>query len=113
MKQLKQNYLVVTGRQDLAKATAGKRAVLALVFATWCPFCRRFLPVFEKYTAGRADFLFVEDDEELAAGEYQIDTIPTVLYFEDGALAKRLDGQRGIGLRENELVAFIQDCGLA
>lgn len=113
MNQPKTNYVIVADRQDLTNAIAGKRAVLALVFATWCPFCRRFLPVFEKYAAGREDFLFVQDDEEIVADDYEIDTIPTALYFENGVLTKRLDGQRGIGLRENELAAFIQDCGLA
>lgn len=113
MSQPKNNHLVVTDRQDFASAIAGKDAILALVFATWCPFCRRFLPVFAKYAAGREDFLFVQDDEEIVATEYDVESIPSSLYFEKGVLTKRLDGQRGIGLQEKELVAFIQDCGLA
>lgn len=113
MPQPKNNNLVVTDQQDLASAIPGKEAILALVFATWCPFCRRFLPVFEKYAAGREDFLFVQDDEEIVANEYDVESIPSVLYFENGVLTKRLDGQRGIGLQEKELVTFIQDCGLA
>ena len=102
------DYLIVTDRQDLANAITGKGAILALVFATWCPFCQRFLPVFEKYAAGRDDFLFVQDDEEIVVTEYDVESIPSVLFFENGVL-----GQRGVGLREKELVAFIQRCGLA
>lgn len=36
-----------------------------------------------------------------------------MLYFESSVLTQRLDGKRGIGLREKELIAFIEDCGLA
>ena len=107
------NYLIVTGRSDLETVINAKERLLALVFATWCPFCRRFLPVFAKYADGREDFLSVQDDEEIVADAYGVDIIPSVLFFENGKLTKRLDGQFGIGLKESELAAFIEHCGLA
>ena len=113
MQLLENNYLIVTDPFDLETVINSKDRLLALVFATWCPFCRRFLPVFAKYAQGREDFLFVQDDEEIVADAYRVDSIPSVLFFEYGKLAKRLDGQLGIGLKERELSAFIERCALA
>ena len=107
------NHLIITNRSDLETVIKANERLLVLVFASWCPFCRRFLPVFEKYAHGREDFWSVQDDEEIVAEAYGINCIPTVLFFEKGELTKRLDGQPGIGLREEELAAFIERCCLA
>ena len=87
--------------------------VIALVYATWCPYCISFLTVFEREAAGKPDrFLLVEDNEEIVADQYEIQVIPTVLYFENGLVANRLDGQLGVGLNRKQLADFIQACGL-
>jgi hypothetical protein len=44
------------------------------------------------------------------ADSYSIEVFPTVLFFEKGAVAKRLDGARGAGLNEKQLANFIASC---
>jgi thioredoxin 1 len=96
--------------QDLAAASKAKDKVLALFYASWCPFCSRFLPVFEKQAKGKeGNFLLVEDDKETFCDKYSIGIFPTVLYFEKGVLTKRLDGAAGVGLQEEQLIKFIRD----
>ena len=107
-----QQHLVVTDILDLENVINTKGQVLTMIFATWCPFCQRFLPVFTKYAQGREDFLAVQDDDEIVATEYGVDIIPSLLYFENGVVKNRLEGRPGIGLGEKQLVTFINSCGL-
>ncbi|HDS05608.1 MAG TPA: thioredoxin [Deltaproteobacteria bacterium] len=87
--------------------------IIALVYASWCPFCRNFLPVFEKYVSGEGfDFVRVQDDQESIGDKYSVDIFPTVLYFEKGKVAKRLDGEPGVGLSEKQLADFVTSCRL-
>ncbi|HPT88424.1 MAG TPA: thioredoxin family protein [Bacillota bacterium] len=79
-----------------------------LVYANWCPYCMRFLPVFQKYAQGRNEFVLAEDNSEVIAEEYEVEIIPTVLRFERGRVVARLDGTPGVGLNENQLVDFLR-----
>ncbi|HEX7713843.1 MAG TPA: thioredoxin family protein [Bacillota bacterium] len=103
---------LVANESDLNEALKLNEQMLTLVFATWCPFCQRFLPVFEKYARGREDFLLIQDDQEIVADRYEVEVVPTALYFEKGILEKRLDGELGVGLSERQLRDFIKECGL-
>ena len=100
--------VLIDNEHDLDKILKTNDRVIALVYASWCPFCKRFLPVFQKYAQEEQQyFLCVQDDEERIGEKYSIDVFPTVLFFEKGSLAKRLDGERGVGLSEEQLVEFI------
>jgi len=52
----------------------------------------------------------VQDDEDTIADQYSVEVYPTVIYFENGSIAKKLDGVRGIGLNEQKLKGFINLC---
>lgn len=101
----------VDNQKDLKKALASKERVTALWYVSWCPYCRKFLPIFEKHAEGEGrNFLFVQDDQETMAEQYGVEVFPTVLFFENGAVSKRLDGVPGVGLTEKQLVDFIAAC---
>ncbi len=103
----------LNNEQDLAAALQAKNKVIALFYASWCPFCSRFLPVFKQQAQGKeTNFLLVQDDKETIGDKYSIGIFPTVLFFENGVLAKRLDGIAGVGLQEKQLVEFIDTCSL-
>ena len=103
----------VSNAQDLACALKAKKKVIALFYASWCPFCSRFLPVFKQQAQGKErNFILVQDDKETICDKYSIRIFPTVLFFENGVLAKRLDGIAGVGLQEKQLVEFINFCSL-
>lgn len=98
---------------DLDYALKTNDKVMALFYASWCPFCSRFLPVFKKQAEGQErNFLLVQDDEEIFCDKYSIKVFPTVLFFEKGVLSKRLDGAAGAGLQEKQLVEFVNSCSL-
>lgn len=101
----------VNNLQDLEQALGRKERIIALVYATWCPFCVKVLPVFEKQAGlQKHPLLLVADDEEQIADLYGIDVFPTLILFEKGQILKRLDAQPGIGLHDNQITDFINSC---
>lgn len=88
--------------------------VVALFYASWCPFCTRFLPVFKKSSDQEKRLcVIVQDDREAMADRYAVKIYPTVLFFEKGVLSKRLDGVSGMGLDEKQLMEFMTLCRLS
>lgn len=104
--------ILVKTESELEEAIRDKKGSIALMYATWCPYCVVFLPVYQKYVQGRDDFLMIEDDQWVIADQYEVEVVPTALYFENGKVVKRLDGVLGRGLNEKEFVEFVKDCGL-
>jgi thiol-disulfide isomerase/thioredoxin len=99
---------LIDNEHDLDKILKTNDRVIALIYASWCPFCRRFLPVFQQYAQEEQKyFLCVQDDEGIIGEKYSIDIFPSVLFFEKGSISKRLDGKPGVGLSEKQLAEFI------
>jgi len=73
------------------------RAVLD-VWAPWCAPCRALAPIFERLArefAGQVAFAKVNSDEEPElAMRWQVQGIPTQLFFREGALVHRVVGLR-------------------
>jgi len=97
---------IVCDPKDLAAAVAnGPSAVLFT--ASWCPFCRAFRPTFERVAGSdlRCSPVIAEiDDEDNPLWEqWHLDIVPSVLFFDHGTLAHRLDGRDGVGLDEQQL----------
>ena len=104
----KHNCSLVDCKPDLDAALQANERVIALFYASWCPFCVKFLPIFQKTAAKeRRTFLIVQDDQESLADLYSIEVYPTVLYLEKGNVVKRLQGALGMGLQETQLAAFV------
>lgn len=104
----------VINESNLDEVLTAGNPVIVLIYASWCPFCRRFLPVFTKY--GRdieAGCFVVQDDRETFADRYHVDVVPTVLFFTNGTVSKRLEGIPGMGLSEKQLAEFLQVCNLS
>jgi thioredoxin 1 len=90
---------------DFTGQNLNRPGIVAAVFlASWCPFCRRFQPVFE--TAAKisgtawASVDVSDEDNELWDG-FRIDIVPTVVIFKDGKAVWRKDGILGRGLSED------------
>ena len=72
-----------------------------------------FLPIFQKTAEGEGrHFVIVQDDQETIADQYSVKVYPTVLFFENGVISKRLDGVLGVGLDEKQLAEFVNFCSL-
>jgi len=103
----------VNNEKDLGEILKTKENVIALFYASWCPFCKKFLPIFMRNAEGeRRNFLRVQDDDETLADKYSVKIYPTVLFIEKGVVSKRLDGIPGVGLQEKHLVEFVRSCPL-
>lgn len=82
-----------------AEVTNAAGPVVVDFYATWCGPCKMLAPMMDAQAdafAGKIKFLKVNVDESQAlAREYQIQAIPTVLFFKDGKLVDRIVGLPG------------------
>ena len=98
--------------QELIKYLESHPKVIALFYASWCPFCRSFLTVFNKHAKkiGSNTFLrvLIDDDENPMWETYSLEAVPSIILFEKGEVARRLDCQLGSGLNEKQLTQFLE-----
>ena len=82
-----------------------KDKAVVLFYATWCPFSRAFLPIFEEYSKSNPDecLSVVVDEEPDVCEEYGIEYYPTVIMFKKGKVHKRLDAEPHVGLNKKQL----------
>ena len=75
---------------------AGKRPVLLDCWAPWCGPCRAIAPVLDQLAAESAGTYLIAklnvDDNTRVASQFQIQSIPTMLIFRNGALVDRIVG---------------------
>ena len=104
--------LLLNNMEDLEAAIASRPKIFVLFYATWCPYSRKFLPEFEQNANAREEChgRIILDDADEIADKYGIEVYPTVLYFENGKLAKRLDGAFHVGLDKHQLSDFVEVC---
>lgn len=102
----------VDNRQDLDAQLAKNKRVLVLFYASWCPYCRRFVPIFEEKTVGnqRASVVHVllDDYDNPLWDDYDIGAVPTVILFEEGKVCSRLDGLLGVGLSAKQFETWLK-----
>ena len=70
--------------------------LVADFYATWCGPCRMLSPMLDKLAGGYADkikFVKINVDESPGlAQNFQVQAIPTLIFFKDGKVADRLTG---------------------
>ena len=105
--------LEVSNKFDLEKQIMMSNRVLSLFYASWCPFCRSFLPLFAKNTSNHNSYMIlyvkIDDYDNPLWEEYSINAVPTIILFKDGKVSRRLDGRFGHGLREIEFKRWIEE----
>jgi thioredoxin 1 len=76
-------------KDTFADTVAGDGIVLVDYWASWCPPCRMFGPVFERASEAHPDITFgkvdTEAEQEIAIAA-NISSIPTLMAFRDGVL---------------------------
>lgn len=91
-----EKYINLTENTFHKEVLESKSLVLVDFWATWCGPCRAVAPVIEALAAefegsvkvGKLDV----DSNPVLASEYQISSIPTLLFFRDGQIIDRVVG---------------------
>lgn len=87
---------ILTAENFKEKVAEAKGTVLVDFFATWCGPCKMVAPAVEQLAAdyeGKAAVykLDVDEAQEIAM-EYQVMSIPTLVFFKDGQETERIRG---------------------
>jgi thioredoxin 1 len=93
-----------------AQVLESREPTVALFWATWCPFCRRYKPEFDKLAAARPwrfASVYLDDESNPLWDDYAVEVVPTLALFRDGKLVERQDGILGYGLDRKATDAFV------
>jgi len=103
----------IDDKEKLNDLLGKSEKLLILFYASWCPFCTRFVPFFDKkINASKIEkviHVLLNDYDNPMWDDYDIEAVPTVIFFEKGKVSKRLDGRSGRGLSENQLTVWLEE----
>lgn len=90
---------------DLIK---GNKPVFVLFYATWCPHCRKMLPIIERLKSHQELTVLCYDIDEPAnkrlVDYYQVQAVPLMLIYRAGEQLWRWNGE----IAEDELIQTIK-----
>lgn len=93
----------IKSKQEFTDALTHDGLVVVDFFATWCGPCKMIAPLLDKFAAEypAAKFIKVDVDEfgEISQ-EYEITSMPTVLFFKDGKVINKIIGANPGALKQ-------------
>jgi len=96
----------VTDSSFQAEVLESDRPVLVDFWAPWCGPCRVVAPVLEEINGEREDLRVVKlnvDDNQQTAAQFEVLSIPTMILFRHGQVAKKIIGAYPKKRLESEL----------
>ena len=104
------NVKHITQGEFANEVTLSTNAIVADFYATWCGPCRMLSPMLDKLAGGYADkikFVKINVDESPGlAQNFQVQAIPTLIFFKDGKVADRMTGLPGEADLKSKLDKF-------
>jgi hypothetical protein len=102
----------IESKEQLDNLLLKNEKLLVFFCASWCPFCTRVVSFFDKKTEsfGKTQTIHVllDDYDNQLWDDYEIEAVPTVIYFEQNKISKRLDGKSGLGLSEKKIDVWLR-----
>ena len=89
--------------------------VLMMFYADWCPFCQKFKPMFESLPDSKSNAKYraygakLNDDDNPLWDRFSINSVPTLIAFDEARLVARRDGRMGIGLTKSDLDSILSE----
>jgi thiol-disulfide isomerase/thioredoxin len=83
---------------------------VVLFWATWCPFCQRFRPEFDRVGRDlgvRSVAVTLDDYGNPLWEDYDVEVVPTMALFRGGEILDRQDGILGYGLDRHAVRTFL------
>lgn len=107
-----QNKPVDLTGEELESAKEENSLVVADFWAEWCGPCKTMEPIIESLAEKLGDEVFfgkvnVEEERD-AASQYQVSSIPAILFFKEGELIERVVGARSEEDLEEKIKEFIE-----
>ena len=100
----------VTDTNFQAEVLEADKPVLVDFWAPWCGPCRVVAPVLEEIAAERDDLRIVKlnvDENQQTAAAFEVLSIPTMILFKDGQVAKKVIGAYPKKKLESELAPVL------
>ena len=97
------------------KILSSQEKSLVMFYADWCPFCRKFKPIFEtsENTSPNTKFYgSIDDDNNPLWERFSINAVPTIIAFEKGGIISRRDAKMGIGLVKSDLDSIMKETNI-
>ncbi len=95
---------------NITKKILEKPKAIVDFWAPWCNPCLQFAPLFEKVSSESTDIAFgkvnIEEYRDLAL-EFNVMSIPTVLFFKDGKEVGRFTGSIPIQAFKDKIKEFL------
>ncbi len=84
---------------------------LVLFYADWCPFCAKFKPIFEEISSDKIQkkAALINEDENPLWDRFNIQSVPTMIAFQDGKILSRRDANMGIGLMREDMKSILSE----
>jgi thioredoxin 1 len=105
--------LKVYTKKNLDLELQKNKRVLALFYASWCPYCRGFVSVFDEKAVSlgfeKVIHVMLDDYDSPLWDDYDVVAVPTVIVFDEGKVCNRLDGRLGRGLPVNQFLGWIEE----
>jgi thiol-disulfide isomerase/thioredoxin len=96
--------------EQLDKLLSSGQKTVAMFYADWCPFCKRFKPVFESVKSKYKKIqLELNEDENPMWDKFAISAVPTVIAFEGNKIVARKDARMGVGLEKSDIDSLLQE----
>lgn len=104
---------IIEDHEDFVpKIVESKGKYLVLFYADWCPYCAKFKPIFEKYDIKLPYRLVgakVNEDDNPLWDMFKIESIPTIIAFDNGEIVSRRDASEGVGLTSADIESMIKE----